>query len=339
MSLNLWYLCCLASIAATVHGAGELSVLHHPPNLLFKGHDHLKESTLIEAFTAALGFSTEHYSNWQGMYIEAPFDLAEAIVTVAVDGVSDIGQQKGHHFPLKTDVGEGKIFQHLEERIASHFPEQGTNLVRIDLANGLEDIHKYKIFKDIHGKNPKHIAHKALKIDIDEDRQFLKQITLLHEIAQKVEEGVMQKDNIPDVYWFRFDSLHALSDLHGPNSTEAMEAKQLLSDVIMQLNAAFSKVYGDNALITVITSDTSHTRKARSILQAAAPKEDGDDKTTYNLASYYNKDYPVIFNIILWFGVMMVFSLLAICIAIGNMDPGRDSIIYRMTSTRMKKDN
>lgn len=35
----------------------------------------------------------------------------------------------------------------------------------------------------------------------------------------------------------------------------------------------------------------------------------------------------------------MVFSLLAISIVIGDMDPGRDSIIYRMTSTRMKKDN
>lgn len=41
----------------------------------------------------------------------------------------------------------------------------------------------------------------------------------------------------------------------------------------------------------------------------------------------------------LWFGVAMFFSLLAICYAIGTMDPGRDSIIYRMTSTRMKKDN
>ncbi|XP_018355021.1 PREDICTED: renin receptor isoform X1 [Trachymyrmex septentrionalis] len=56
-------------------------------------------------------------------------------------------------------------------------------------------------------------------------------------------------------------------------------------------------------------------------------------------AKTYTEDYPVIFNIMLWFGVVFVFSLLAICIAIANMDPGRDSIIYRMTSNRMKKDN
>lgn len=57
------------------------------------------------------------------------------------------------------------------------------------------------------------------------------------------------------------------------------------------------------------------------------------------MAKEYGEDYPVIFNIILWFGIIMLFSLLAICMAIGYMDPGRDSIIYRMTSTRMKKDN
>ncbi|XP_015171803.1 PREDICTED: renin receptor isoform X3 [Polistes dominula] len=58
-----------------------------------------------------------------------------------------------------------------------------------------------------------------------------------------------------------------------------------------------------------------------------------------NHAKYYSSNYPVIFNIFLWFGVVFVFSLLAICIAIADMDPGRDSIIYRMTSNRMKKDN
>lgn len=53
----------------------------------------------------------------------------------------------------------------------------------------------------------------------------------------------------------------------------------------------------------------------------------------------YSADYAAIFNIILWFGVVFAFSLIAIVYALIDMDPGRDSIIYRMTSTRMKKDN
>ncbi|XP_012224212.1 ATPase H(+)-transporting accessory protein 2 isoform X2 [Linepithema humile] len=65
----------------------------------------------------------------------------------------------------------------------------------------------------------------------------------------------------------------------------------------------------------------------------------GQPEEFSNRAKIYTENYPVIFNIILWFGVVFFFSLLAICIAIADMDPGRDSIIYRMTSNRMKKDN
>lgn len=115
-------------------------MLHHPTSLTFKGHDHVRESTLKEVYSAALGFSTEHYSNWQGLYIEDPFNLAEAIVTVTVDGVADIGQQKGHHFPLRTDEEEVETYQSLERRISERFPEQNTNLVRIDLSSGLDEV-------------------------------------------------------------------------------------------------------------------------------------------------------------------------------------------------------
>ncbi|XP_065224985.1 renin receptor [Planococcus citri] len=60
---------------------------------------------------------------------------------------------------------------------------------------------------------------------------------------------------------------------------------------------------------------------------------------TLNLADDYDENFPVIFNIMLWFSLALIFALIAICMVIANMDPGRDSIIYRMTSTRMKKDN
>jgi renin receptor len=49
-----------------------------------------------------------------------------------------------------------------------------------------------------------------------------------------------------------------------------------------------------------------------------------------NLAPEYSPENPVIFNIKLWFGVAFTFSLLAISLFIADMDPGRDSIIYRM---------
>lgn len=123
-----------------VYGAGELSIIHHPGSIVFKGHDPIKESTLPEVFTAALGFSTEHFSHWQGFYIENPFNIPEAIVTVAVDGVQDIGQSKGHHFPLLTNDDESRVFKALASRISERYPDEEPSLVRIDFSNGIDDV-------------------------------------------------------------------------------------------------------------------------------------------------------------------------------------------------------
>ncbi|KAF7275889.1 hypothetical protein GWI33_011172 [Rhynchophorus ferrugineus] len=298
---------------ATAYGTGEFSVVHHPGSIVFRGHDAIK----------------------QRFYIENPFNIPEAIVTIAVDGVKDIGQNKGHHYPLLTNDDEGRIYRSLAKRISERFPNEEPTLIRVDLANGLDDVKEYSIFQKIKSENPKHVSHKSLKLDVEEDRDFLKDIALLSQIAQKVEDGVVKQDYVPDVYWFRLSSLHALSDLHGENSTETKEAKQLLQNVIIRLTDAFSKAYGNHVFVNVLTSDASHTRVRRNILAT----DESNDKKNYNLASKYSDGFPAIFNIVLWLCVVLFFALLAICLATANMDPGRDSIIYRMTSTRMKKDN
>ncbi len=58
----------------------------------------------------------------------------------------------------------------------------------------------------------------------------------------------------------------------------------------------------------------------------------------YNLADPVDPNYPVIFNIILWMSILIAVSVLAVSCGLWNMDPGRDSIIYRMTSQRIKKE-
>ena len=57
---------------------------------------------------------------------------------------------------------------------------------------------------------------------------------------------------------------------------------------------------------------------------------------TMNLGVAYDRNYPVIFNIWLWLVIALALSLYAVSIIMWEMDPGRDSIIYRMTSQRIK---
>lgn len=108
----------------------------------------------------------------------------------------------------------------------------------------------------------------------------------------KIEQKKIEKDGVRDVFWFQINSLHAMSDLHGENSTEAVEAKQLLNDVILRLNVAFTKAYDKNILINIITSDASHTRRTRSILQADdKPAEDDVSLQMKNVFINYSYCY------------------------------------------------
>lgn len=112
------------------------------------------------------------------------------------------------------------------------------------------------------------IKPKFLKATTEEDQNFLNELNILNNIISQIEAGVVKKDNTRDVYWFVLNGLHAVSDLHGDNSSETIEAKQLLVQALSKLNDAFKKAYNGNVLVTVITSDVSHTRFARSLKQS-----------------------------------------------------------------------
>ncbi|GJQ82094.1 hypothetical protein Trydic_g6966 [Trypoxylus dichotomus] len=325
---------CASFLIISVHANGELNVLSYPDSIRFKGHDHLRESLLPELYISALGFSTEQDSNWQGMYLVNPFNIAKAVVTVTVDGISTLDISKGYNFPLRTDEDESEVFEGLKRRIEERYPESENTAVRIDLSEGISSLDLYPEFESI--KNTKSVKanYNFLKATVEEDKYFIDELAFLDAIVDQIERGVIKVEATPGVFWFKVSALHALSDLHGSNSTATKEAKQLLYETVQRLNEAFQKLYSGRAIVSVVTSDVSHTRRFR---RSTVTRE-----TTFNdinLAEVYSDDYPVIFNIILWFGVAFVFSLLAITIFIASMDPGRDSIIYRMTSTRMKKDN
>jgi len=60
-------------------------------------------------------------------------------------------------------------------------------------------------------------------------------------------------------------------------------------------------------------------------------------KKKYNLADPVSEDYPIIFNIILFVAVSLILAVIAIAVSISSMDPGRDSLIYRVTSGQKAK--
>lgn len=58
----------------------------------------------------------------------------------------------------------------------------------------------------------------------------------------------------------------------------------------------------------------------------------------YNLAYAYDVDYHVAFTTIGFTTILLLLTVFGVSVAMWNIDPGRDSIIYRLTSQKMKKD-
>ncbi|XP_026282038.2 ATPase H(+)-transporting accessory protein 2 [Frankliniella occidentalis] len=324
---------CIAAVAAE----GELQVLHSTDSLHFHGHERLSQDTLKEVLSASLGFTIEKSSDWKGLRILDPFQYSEAVAVLVVDGVKNLDSKLPHihRYPLTTTEHEEDTWQSLRSRIDARFPHKVHNnsVYRVDLQDIVTGgqsplLDGVRIAQDAQ-------EYKYLDVDVEEDAQLLKEVQVLRALAHKIETLGIAHDGLPDLYWIVLRGLHAVSDRHGATSLATIEAKQLVSEAGNALSQAFSNVYDGRVVFATVATDSSHTRRARSLLQDSS----ADTPVTIDDPTAYSDDYPVIFNIILWFSVVLIFALIAISVAIADMDPGRDSIIYRMTSTRMKKDN
>lgn len=57
-----------------------------------------------------------------------------------------------------------------------------------------------------------------------------------------------------------------------------------------------------------------------------------------NLAYLYENDFHIAFTMIGFTTIIFVLAAFVISISMWNIDPGRDSIIYRLTEQKIKKD-
>ncbi|XP_053672076.1 ATPase H(+)-transporting accessory protein 2 [Anopheles nili] len=304
----------------------QLSVLFSPKAVEFSGSSRLDADSLPEVFGAALGYSVSLPTEWDGMVIKDPFNTANGAVVVVAEGLDAIALDGTKSYQLNGNTGSVALSE-LLQKSSDH---QGVGFA-VDLK---ESSDKFvtplgTVQPDDEEVNPQHLKPKSNKADSD----FLRQLAFLNGLSDLL---VTSTDRIPTVHIVRM-SFEALLAAHEQNSPALDEAKKLFISALSQLKTASEKAFDGSVIVGVVTASEGGV-VVRSKRQAGQGKQE-DDKNPLNLAQKYNSNYPVMFNIILWFSVVLAFSLIAISIVIGTMDPGRDSIIYRMTSTRMKKDN
>ncbi|XP_053688582.1 ATPase H(+)-transporting accessory protein 2 [Sabethes cyaneus] len=301
----------------------QLSILYSPKSLEFRGHSRLDVQSLSDVFGASLGYSVAHPSEWDGLTVKDPFNMANGALIVVIEGVESLKLEGAHTYDLYGGSGSEMIGE-LVQKSADH----NSVSFEVDLKESSDSFTTPlgTVQPDDEEVEPHYLKPKSNKADSD----FMRQVSFINGLADLLVTST--DENIPAVHIVRL-SFEALLAAHEPTSPAAAEARKLLSNAVSELKIAAEKAFDGAVVVGIITS--TETPVVRSKRQAETPKQ----STDYNLAQKYDSNYPVIFNIVLWFSVILVFSLLAISIAIATMDPGRDSIIYRMTSTRMKKEN
>nr|XP_053651310.1 renin receptor-like [Cherax quadricarinatus] len=322
MASQVTALVALFSLFFSVY-CGEINVAYSPPTVRFGSASVLRATDLDDVLAAALGYTPAKSSSWKGLTITSPFSPPTAAVVVEVHSGGASIRQAGSSYGLKEDTSIDEVFRRLKSIYGSK-AQRHTLFKRLTVIDNSDD-------ERVSRSLP---ATKVLNATQEPDGTFLREMAALYITAQTAEEITTAPHGGQDVIFLEVNTLAQLVKTYGLGSPRVTEAVDILRDELSKVTDLMRHIYNDRVLVVTVTVDQQEklSRNTRSILQAPSAQN-------LNLATNYSSDYPAIFNIILWLSIILAISILATSVAMATMDPGRDSIIYRMTNPRMKKDN
>lgn len=299
--------------------AGDLTISYAPSTLRFGQASALRASSLDDVLAAAMGYTPET-SSWSGLTVTSPFKSPSAVVVVGLDGSGSELLQEGVRYTLQEDQPLLKVFASLHSTVSAR-AQRPIHFQHMEVADSVDE-----------DEVPASLESSSLETNRQPDAAFLLEVSAMPNLLTKVEANSSAPHGGQDFYFFQLESFAHLVKAYGDDSPQVREGKQLVRDGVSKLVTAARAQYGDQVLVVSAVLDKPvSTRRERSLLQSEAVKD-------VNLAVEYSEDYPAIFNIILFLSIVLLLAVIATSASMAYMDPGRDSIIYRMTNPRMKKD-
>ncbi|XP_028939274.2 renin receptor isoform X3 [Ornithorhynchus anatinus] len=332
----------------------EFSVLRSPQSVVFRdGNWPIPGERIADVAALSMGFSVEEDLSWPGLAVGDLFHRPRATVLVTVKGVDKLALPKdGISYPLENAVPFS--LDRVADAIHNLFSEETpvvlqlapseervymvgkANSVFEDLSVTLRQL-RNRLFQD--NSILSSLPLNSLSRNNEVDLLFLSELQVLRDISSLLSRHKhLAKDHSPDLYSLELAGLDEIGKHYGEDSQQFKDASQILADFLQKFADEMSSLYGGNAVVEVVTVktfDTPLVRKTRSILQA---KQMANPGSPYNLAYRYNINYAVVFNIILWIMLGLALAVVVISYNLWNMDPGYDSIIYRMTNQKIRMD-
>jgi len=351
-----------ACFCTFVYCEDSLFVTHSPSYVEFRkdaGPIDVKE--VPNVLSLALGFSSSEELIWNGLTVGDLFRRPKANILFTIETIDNsFSPNTGSDFLEYRLHGNADVnLRVLQDKISSVYGDRSLHLELITGIQGLQVSSGYQDkFMDLPDTLNSMLPHLQGEDSImgkiklgslngtgSADIALLSELQLLREIVKKLgENSEWVSDSVPDIYSFHFAGLRLVQSKFGSASSQAVDAARLLASGVSQFSTEIVNLYGGDALVEVLTSHQEPivNRQSRSLFQDVAatseptPKPEERPKIG-NKAPPYDDDYPVVFNIILWMTLFLALAVYVISYGLWNLDPG-DTIIYRMTSQRMKID-
>ncbi|KAI2599058.1 ATPase H+ transporting accessory protein 2 [Homo sapiens] len=311
----------LLALVAGVLG-NEFSILKSPGSVVFRnGNWPIPGERIPDVAALSMGFSVKEDLSWPGLAVGNLFHRPRATVMVMVKGVNKLALPPG-----------SVISYPLENRV---YMVGKANSVFEDLSVTLRQL-RNRLFQE--NSVLSSLPLNSLSRNNEVDLLFLSELQVLHDISSLLSRHKhLAKDHSPDLYSLELAGLDEIGKRYGEDSEQFRDASKILVDALQKFADDMYSLYGGNAvveLVTVKSFDTSLIRKTRTILEA----KQANPASPYNLAYKYNFEYSVVFNMVLWIMIALALAVIITSYNIWNMDPGYDSIIYRMTNQKIRMD-
>ncbi|NP_001080880.1 ATPase, H+ transporting, lysosomal accessory protein 2 S homeolog precursor [Xenopus laevis] len=343
----------LVALVVAVSSA-DFTVLKSPQYQIFQeGKWPVPGDRIPDVISLSMGFSVEEGLDWPGLGVGNLFQRPRSTVLVTVTGVNKLPLSgNGMSYPVENAVPYSldsvvnsvhSVFSEempvvlqlapIEERV---YMVGKANTVFEDLSVTLRQL-RTRLEQD--NSIIQSLPVSSLYKNDETDRLFLSELQVLQDIITLLSgHKHLAKDNVPDIYSLELTGLEEIKKRYGEESAKFKDAVKILSDFLQKFADDMYSIYGGNAIVEVVAVESFEiplVRRSRSILASEAISNPG---SPYNLAYQYNFDYAVIFNIILWIMIGLALAVIAISYSLWNMDPGYDSIIYRMTNQKIRMD-
>jgi len=324
---NIYNIFTLLSLTCLVLALGEdsITIVHTPAAITFSPSPSLPGNELTKVLSKTLGFTPNTPLQWKGVTVRNPFGYANGLLVVEVIGDEKL-QLEGINYPIKGKVNLDTVKDDLISLVEERSGEKAV-IINDD------DVDLYVMQNSGDSIEVMDIPYEHLNSSLDTDNLFLQKANLLSHIPDKLPDGEAAGSKM--LIWVQTAMLPSLDSSYSADSAQGVEARNILTNLITKLSNSMQHNYKQVVVAVIYTSAATHNRVARSVSEGGETK---NQTKIGNLTGSYTSMYPIMFNIFLWFGIAFALAVIVISYGIGNMDPGRDSIIYRMTSTKLKKD-